>query len=93
MLNEAVEQEPLRSTLAKACEVAQKEEGSEAMQEKLHRALREIRAPSAADDGETKVIEILNPIVTTPDAESKGAEGEALSAEGGRGAQSVPADL
>jgi hypothetical protein len=61
MLNEAVEQEPLKSYLAKACDDAEKEEGSAKMQEKLRIALCEIRARSAASGGETKVIDIIDP--------------------------------
>ena len=48
MLNNAVEQEPLKSALAKACEEAEKEEGGEAMQVALGEALDAARVLRAA---------------------------------------------
>jgi hypothetical protein len=48
MLNKAVEQEPLKSALAKACEDAKKEEGGEAMQASLGAALEAAREEAAA---------------------------------------------
>ena len=51
--------------LANACEDAEKEDGSAEMQEKLHVALRGVRARSTSGDGETKVIDILDTCSTT----------------------------
>jgi hypothetical protein len=48
MLNKAVEQEPLKSALAKACEDAEKETGSEAMQASLGEALKAAREETMA---------------------------------------------
>jgi hypothetical protein len=47
-LNKAVEQEPLKSALAKACEDAEKETGGEAMQASLGEALKAAREETTA---------------------------------------------
>jgi hypothetical protein len=88
-LNEAVEQEPLKSALAKACEEAEKEEGGEAMQASLYEALvaarEEVvarrRAEEEKEEGEEKKAAAA--------ADAAAADAAAAAAEAARIAREV----
>ena len=75
MLNLAVEQEPLKGTLAKACEDAKKEEGNAQMQEKLMAKFTAKRTKEkVANDAREEEVKAGEEKIEAAEAEAAAAE-------------------